>query len=486
MATIYYNGVQGGLNDCVTLTDVPNILKVTDTTGGTQANIQLNFTGSLSASYDGQWYITIFGETITNVLDPHNAINKNFYIGDTPFVTATYVARALSNCSLLSANFIIESYSNSPTVNIQAREVGSILENNNLTLLETNISTTDMSRSAEDGTAYSSLNGALIDVKIKTRGEYVTTLEKNWYNGEAAFDLSPVLTTISKHGETTPYTLLISSLKNGSYNNLTLGGITNYSVVGYMCNQGLKYLPMSGFTIAQNVSRGSAASTYNKTKLYVYGTSIPLWFYAYLEPSATIMITYRDSAYNIVSGGSISWTNDDYAMDNQQLLKNVDIPLSQALMNQSFYVDISLGSKTLRYNIIKPLKMTEYYQRVLWRNSYGGVSFFDFTGAKTETRDLEVMTYQKSIFDYYTDTRNELDKVYDNNIKYTVTLKSHLFENDGKYIFNDLLQSSEVWTVINGEEYGIIIDSVSVEEQNNNNIYEATLKYHYSANPSLI
>ena len=99
---------------------------------------------------------------------------------------------------------------------------------------------------------------------------------------------------------------------------------------------------------------------------------------------------------------------------------------------------------------------------------------------------MDVETYQKSIFDYYTDPRNELEKVYDNKVKYTVTLKSHLFENDGKYIFNDLLQSPEVWTERNGEQYAIIIDSVNVDETDRNNIFEATVKFRYSQEPSLI
>ena len=136
--------------------------------------------------------------------------------------------------------------------------------------------------------------------------------------------------------------------------------------------------------------------------------------------------------------------------------------------------------------MIKPVKATEYYQRILWRNSYGGISFFDFTGQKSETREAEIQTYQKNIFGYYTDQLNELEKVYDNQINYSVTLKSHLFENDGKYIFNDLMQSPFVWTEINGEKYAIIIDSVNVDEVDKNNIYEASVKYRYSQEPSLI
>ena len=130
--------------------------------------------------------------------------------------------------------------------------------------------------------------------------------------------------------------------------------------------------------------------------------------------------------------------------------------------------------------------MTEYCQRIYFRNSYGGISFFDFTGQKSETRDLDLMTYEKNIFDYYNDPMNELEKIYDNTVKYSVTLKSHLFEKDGKYIFNDMLQSPELWVIRNSEKYAIILDNVSVDETTNNDIYEATIRFRYSQEPSLI
>lgn len=79
-----------------------------------------------------------------------------------------------------------------------------------------------------------------------------------------------------------------------------------------------------------------------------------------------------------------------------------------------------------------------------------------------------------------------MEKIYNVDVDYVVTMKSHLIENDAKYLFNDLIQSSEIWTEINGEKYGIILNDVTVDEQNNNNIYEATIKYRYSQKPSLI
>ena len=166
----------------------------------------------------------------------------------------------------------------------------------------------------------------------------------------------------------------------------------------------------------------------------------------------------------------------------------MDIPLTESLVKQSTYIDIQFPAygKTYRYNVIKPLKATEYYQRIYWRNSYGGISFFDFTGQRSETRNLELSVYQKNIYDYYSSPMNELDKIYNNDVEYQVTIKSHLFDRDGRWLFNDMIQSPEVWTTSNGEKYAILLDNVSVDEVETNDIYEATVRFKYSMKPSII
>lgn len=363
-------------------------------------------------------------------------------------------------------------------VELVARDIG-----NFQVTVWSDISTTYLTRTITQGSSSSSLYGCKIDVDVFHGSQYLTTLEKNFYKGECAFDMSPVLATLAERGKTVSYSMKISTInQSGLYSEI--GNIpTNYITQGYMVNQGRKYIPLgSSLIVAQNYSRGTEKDQSNNTLLYVYGNSIPFSFYSQGN-SVGIDIHYLNSALETVGGADYNYTKT-----SSDFLANTEIPLSNTLLRDSFYVDIEIEQtgETIRYNVIKPIKAAEYYQRILWRNSYGGISFFDFTGQKTETRDLDVETYQKSIFDYYTDPRNELEKVYDNKVKYTVTLKSHLFENDGKYTFNDLLQSQEVWTEMNGQQYAIIIDSVSVDETDRNNIYEATVKYHYSQSPSLI
>ena len=476
-------------SNIVCLTDIPNILKVEDSPGGTYASIQLQFGSGLKSltSKDGQWYITILGETIANVIDPSMAVGKNFYIADTTSSWAASVARALRCCPTIAANFNVTNTGS--TVIIKAKEIGPLSTSTPVT---TNISYMYMTSSRNIGSANAELYGSKVIVDITTETPegtaYVTTLEKNYYGSEAAFNLSPVLTTLTTPGKVAQFDLAISKLKNGNY--ASIGSITeNYVTVGYMVNQGDKYINTDAFHYAQNFTRGEEREFANNSLLYIYSPSLPISFYNGNDGGFNVTVDYVDSAGNVLDTYSaMTWYNTDSSKKLWDITLNLAYDTRwKARFNQAFYIDVHLGNHTpVRYNVIKPIKATEYYQRIYWRNSYGGVSFFDFTGQKSETRDVNISTYQKNIFGYYDDDKNELEKIYNNVVKYTVNLKSHLFENDGKYIFNDLMQSTEVWVERNGETYGIIIDSVSVEETNQNNIYEATVKFRYSQEPSLI
>ena len=293
-----------------------------------------------------------------------------------------------------------------------------------------------------------------------------------------------MLATLAKIGETQPYNLKLSYItSDGNYNELGSIG-TNYVSQGFMCNQGQKFLRLtSSPIIAMNYSRGNPKTTSNNTSLYVYGNTIPISYYMPTNGTMAIDIVYRNSAFEELH-------SDDYnpSFGGSSKLKNDTIQLSQQWLSGASYVDIEVEAtnEVLRFNVIKPMKAAEYYQRIVWRNSYGGLSFFDFTGQRSESRSLDTKTYQKNIYDYYTSEVTEMDKVYDNDVEYTVTLKSHVIDVDGTYLFNDLMQSPHVWTIINAVKYAILIDSVSIEETDRNNIFEVTVKYKYSMKPSII
>ena len=482
MATISYNNETSNMTNLVTFTDVPNILKVTDTPDGTKANVSFTFSGTLgrvALPDEGYWYITYLGESITSVNLFANAVNKNFYASSANSQsTAASVARAFRNCPTIAANFTVKHSGN--TVSMEARNIGAIGFS-----ATTNISSSYLTIvTTAQGSAASPLHGSKVDVDVYQDNTYITTLEKNYYGSEVAFDLSPMLATLAKVGETQPYNLKLSYITlDGNYNELGSIG-TNYVSQGFMCNQGQKFLRLTNSPIiAMNYSRGNPKTTSNNTSLYVYGNTIPISYYMPTNGTMAIDIVYRNSAFEELH-------SDDYnpSFGGSSKLKNDTIQLSQQWLSGASYVDIEVEAtnEVLRFNVIKPMKATEYYQRIVWRNSYGGQSFFDFTGQRSESRSLDTKTYQKNIYDYYTSEVTEMDKVYDNDVEYTVTLKSHVIDADGTYLFNDLMQSPHVWTIINAVKYAILIDSVSIEETDRNNIFEVTVKYKYSMKPSII
>jgi hypothetical protein len=481
MEITYNTRSSSNARNLITFTDVPNILKVSHENTGRRQKVTLTFVGSLhSLPHTDPWTITLQGDTISSVDTFEEAVNRNFLVAWPNETIAASVVRALRNCPNIMVAYTIHQEQN--RVILTGREIGGLQTNP-----ETNIPPEYLLVGVNQGTASSQLFGAKVDVDVYNGSDYVTTLEKNAYNGEAAFNMSPVLAAMAKRGQTQRYEFKISTITaSGGYNFLDSLGY-NYIIQGYMCNQGEKYLELSAaYVPAQNFSRGESKPSLNNTLLYVYDNTIPFSFYTSRTSITPINVIYRNSLYEQI--GTSTWVDPEAHADGDNRLVDTYIELDCDIMKNAFYVDVKIDSQQdfVRYNVIKPLKATEYSQRILWRNSYGGISFFDFTGAKTETRDVDITTYQKNIFGYYTDTMNELEKVYNNEIKYSVTLKSHLFENDGKYLFNDLAQSPDVWTVINHETYAIIIDNISVDETDRNNIYESTVRYHYSQHPSII
>lgn len=471
---ITYNA-EANPSNIITFNDIPNILKVEDSSGGTYARLTLSFNSVMVASGNNQYNITFLGEAVTNTIEPANAKNRHFYIGSTTSSIAASVAMAMRNCTKVSANYTIQHASNQ--VILTARGIGAQWPDGITNNFSTNIPQANMSWAAIDGTAESSLNGSSIMVDVYSNGNYITTLQKIWWRGEAAFNLSPLLSTMVKPLYVTPYTVKVSGYKDGILT--TLGSLgENYATVGYMTNQGMKYLDNSYLQVAQNIQRGeSNPECENSSVLYVYEPSIPISFYNGNAGRMYITIDYLNSAFEIEDTEQVQWQNTD----STKKLWHQELILTERYFANAYYVDVTLGNIKVRYKSIRPFTMTEDCTRLKWVNSYGGVDFFDMTGSKTTGNTLEQSTYQKGIFDYYTTDEYGVERQYSNDVEETVTLKSHLLEKDGTYIFNDLMKSPLIWVEENNVKRVILLDSVNVEElQQNNDVFEATVKFKYS------
>lgn len=469
-------------NNLITFTDVPNILTVSDdnVSSGSRniAKIYLDNSIRTAITYDAQYYIKVYGDTIVNTLDPKNARNKTFYVGDDAASTIYSLVNALRQCPNVSANFNVELANASSTYYVLLTSKN---DGNYLTYgwFDTSIDG-GYCYALTQQSGFTALDDTVINVDVISEGEYITTLSKTAYNGEAEFDVTPVISTLAEYGSTKPYTLSVSSFSaNTLYSPIgTIG--ENYIANGYMCNQSEKFFELGNYKIALNVSRGTERGFFNNTILYTASPNVPLSIYFGSSGGMTIQYIYRDSAENIIYQTSTSWTK---GWQSSKLYEFDWLSFNHsggAWFQQAFYLDLVLGSDTIRFNVIKPLRSYEDYHRLYWRNEYGGIQFVDLTSSFSENHTLETTTYQKGIYDFYTSDVNSLDKVFDNEIKNSYSAKSHLMEKDGIWVYNSLLQSKKVWTEINNQTYEIIIDSIDVEETTQNDIYQATVKYHLS------
>lgn len=476
MADIIYNNITSPSN-MLTFTGIPNILKVIQYVSGSKASLTFEFEGDLrqTVTADSQYYVTFLGETVSNVMNPSDAKNKRFYISGDESGTAMSFARALRNCGGIAADFNITISDN--IVTLLAKQIGQKWSNV-ANYLQRNIPSDNLSVTAIDGSSDSVFFGGKIDVDIyssstPSNDSYVTTLEKNFYGNECAFDMSPVLATMSDFGRTTPYNFSLNLIRaDGEWQ--PIGSVSGSTTVGFMANQSDKYLYASGAQILLNNKRGS-----NGSILYTYYNDIPYSVLCGLNTGGwTITLSCKDSAFREIYTTSFTGRRTS---SNMIIDETMTVPSS--VFSSTYYVDIAIGANNIRFNVIKPLKATEYAQRIQWRNEYGGISFFDFTGSRTETSSVDIETYEKNIFDYHDIDVFERKRIYKNEYKKTVKLTSHLMEEDGKWIFNSLMKSKKVWTTVNGKTYYIIPKSIEVnEDQNYNNIYTATLTYEYSDN----
>jgi hypothetical protein len=485
---ILYNGAQRN-ESIVTFSEVPNILSVKQDVSGTKGRLSLIVYSGWSVSADTQYYFTLFGETISNVLAPQDAKNKKFYVSTNIASTAMSIARALRSCGSIAADYIITTgttNTNGDTVIITAKVIGRKSFSNNI---DKNIPTSYMLVAIGDDGSADEGNGdyfnSKIDVEVYQQDNYITTLEKNYYGDECSFDVTPVLATLTepmKENEPIlPYTLKVNKLAyNGTYT--SLGEVSGYTTYGYLANQSEKYLPTNCMILSNNkvYDRGGLNYTMDRTVHYSVLAGSPI------ASRFGVKTSIYDSAMNLIESG---WTYVNVPTSNPSIADlKYSIPVNRWYTNAA-YLDIqvsSVDSNRIRFQIIRPLSAAEGWQRIFWRNEYGGISFFDFTSTSSESDSIDVETYEKNIFDYYdydTDSGDtfERKKIYNTKIGKSVKVKSHLMEKKGKYIFNSLARSKKIWTYINGNCHYIIPKALEVaEDQTYNDIYTATFTYEYS------
>lgn len=459
-----YNG-QASPQGMITLTNVPNILTIqSSSVTGNNSVLKITINDLTKIDPNNTYYITINGLTITS-----GNVGNNFYIsnsntGANQIAVAHSIAKSLRSVGLTNYEIYQEISQGILTnvVIVEAREVGELYE----ITFDSNLGAAILYDNYV-GTTSDEFAGGRINIDVYSGSDYITTLEKSYYKEKTDFNVSDVLKSISRYDFLVPYTLFIYSQIGNQVTNL--GRVSATSAIGYMVNQGEKFLntyPM----FAQNVSRGTSSPS--KMVLYTYLSTIPVTIYSD-DVVETVNITYYDSSLQQIGTG----------FSNVNIYNGIgqsDIALNSNLFNSAYYVDLSLeNGQIIRYNVIKPVDANSRCQRVYYHNSYGGVSFFDFTGQITENHKVDNDTYTKNMYDYYRETTLEQIKIYDKETTINVTMKSHLMERSAVWQFNDLLGSYDVWANINGVDYKIIVTDCKVDETETG-VWEATVTYTYS------
>lgn len=307
---------------------------------------------------------------------------------------------------------------------------------------------------------------------------YLTTLQKEYYKDSVSFNITPAISSISSNLNTAVFKIVAYGFVDGIYKNL--GVISdNYIINGYLVNQGKTYIDANGITNqtipALNVSKGEERTQYNNSLLYIYKPNFVISLFRNNGISTeNVTINYLESDEQVISSSSTTLYFTE--------ISNIDtfvISLDEDIMRDSYYIDLTFSFGTIRLNVINPPFANAECNRVYWYNSYGGMSFFDFVGDKSEERKTEVETYNKSLLDFYNNQTQEQEIVYSRENDITVSLTTHLIDKDGLYQLYDLQNSYKAWISIDNVNYYIIIESVTVEEPSDN-IYTATIKYKYS------
>ena len=497
---ITYNGMTDAKNT-VSFTRLPNILKIKENNNGTPASATIRISDLSRVTSAKEYTLIINGVKLISTLSLVNAAGNKFYLSNSnsdKTIVAYKLVETLRGLNTLPLNYDItlataSDGTLSPVITIMAKNNGRQFDLNiEGTLIDNNIATVSFT----SGTSSSNLlkgvmNKVLVEVyqvnnpstqdKIGSTtyqmGTYLTTLTKEAFGEEVSFDLSPLFSAITDYNTLSEVNLYIYIMND---NILTLAGIMKdiYFTTGYMVNQGEPYLPIPSMILAQNVSRGTAKSSINNTILYVYQPSVQFTLYVPFQTNAAQLVNF---GINYINSANVAIKSTTIGIYLTNSMTSPLISLEQKWFNQSFYIDIVIPDVgTLRYNVIKPLKATDEIQRVYWTNSYGGISFFDFTGTRTETRKTKVDYYQHNLFDYYDKGAAQLNKVYNKDVNITVSLSTHSIEKDGTWQFFDLQNSSNAWTYVNGKKYFITITDLKITESQVNDIYTATVEYEYS------
>lgn len=432
----------------------PNILSITDGSypSGTPSRLTITCPDGLVAGEDGI-VIEINAEQITSVPVQSDAGPREFCVSSVGLTTANSICRALRNVSSLIVNYDIyfgeDRYGQGLVTVLAKQSVGYHLSGSctdqYIEVVAVNNDNSSVAREASVG--------------ITSDGKYLATLEKTVCSDRTNFDLSPVLDSVAEYGKIGQVTC--RTWLSDAEMNVTTGRTYNVSLIKGYHTEG-QPLYLTGATMLQNV----------QGTLYI-GAGQPLVFSWLNTVSGDLDFVVKMLGSDYGTIGSTGATIERA----YNVIVDVSIDLS-SMSDEVWYLDLILpDGNSVKYNVIRPSRLSEGNTRVLFRNSMAGLSFFDFTGSKTKKNSISHELYRDegSAYGYFnTGMRyDRLTRLEENDVEYT--LRSHIVKEDALHLFEDLARSGKVW--IDNEQ--IIVRDITYSEQGHGT-YVVQLSYNKS------
>lgn len=457
----------------VLLDGVENVITFDEANTGQTTIIEIYLQDGLGnvTSADSQWYIMLFDETITSVNDYSNATNRRFWATNDGNSLGASIANALRNCSSIAAEW--EIYQDNNLIKLTSRTIGNKTASYaywQRTNIPSQYCTITLERT---GSASSLMQDGKCTLAVfdEETGSQIAVLTKQKYGRYTDFNISKLLESYTEYGKVKEFSVNASTTtKQGDWAEQT--SFNFFMTKGYECNGSSPYLARTGTKILWNKYHNGSENIQ-----YVYA---PMLTFSVLS-TAPSAFSVRYSLLNSAMSQIYTTTQSYTPTSSNPQINDISFSFPQTAWTGAYYARIEIGSESLTFGVIKPLYAAEYWQRVLWRNEYGGIEFFDFTGKKEEAFniDQDQDTYNVNTFQRYrTGGHLPKEKIYASEVTKTYTLTTHLLERDAKYNFDSLALSKEVWTVIGSETYHIIPTGMAVSENETyNNIFTATLTY---------
>lgn len=491
--------------DIICLTDVPNLITYTgSSTVNTKAKYNIIINQLSNVDPDATYYIYFGDYKIKSVPELSMAGGTNFWLPpvdsyDNQLACCNSIVKALRNVPYIVANFNVWLSDNhdgsmANDVYIEAKKPGNMFNVNissELSQIGDNTFTRIVNGSSNDEMTGKD-NRITVDVykfnertrigddPDPTKREFITSLEKSYAGKPVTFNVSPVLSTLVSEGNIEQYCFTVYAFSDGQ---LRFSHITEpcYIVNGYQVNQSQPFVgTFTNRFFAQSVSRGDETDNYNRSTLYTYEPNIQFSLYTTEDVNSTeVTINYMDSSVNAAHTQTVILPVTDITNS----LNHYQIQLNDTWFRESTYIDVVIPDVgTVRYNVIKPINGTDARdaERICWYNEYGGISFMDFTGERTEQRKENIEYYSKQITGFYTDEGVENKMVYDKNMDITVKHKTHKIGSDAKWLLFSLQKSSVAWIYKNGVKYYITVDDLEIKEANVSHVFTAEVSYTYS------